>query len=60
MLGVDIYKLTAMHYTEDIMPKEISDIFAPTEDGTMVEVSFEMGEKRVNSFDTTVVYASEY
>ena len=31
-----------------------------TEDGTMVEVSFDMGEKRVNSFDTTVAYASEY
>lgn len=30
LLGVDIYKLTAMHYMEDIMPKEISDIFAPT------------------------------
>ncbi len=29
LLGVDIYKLTAMHYMEDILPKEISDIFAP-------------------------------
>ena len=29
MLGVDIYKLTAMHYVEDILPKQISDIFAP-------------------------------
>ncbi len=32
LLGVDIYKLTAMHYMEDIMPKEISDMFAPTEE----------------------------
>ena len=32
LLGVDIYKLTAMHYMEDIMPKEISNIFAPTEE----------------------------
>ena len=32
LLGVDIYKLTAMHYMEDNMPKEISDIFAPTEE----------------------------
>ncbi len=32
LLGVDIYKLTAMHYVEDILPKEISDIFAPTEE----------------------------
>ena len=31
-----------------------------TEDGTMVEVSFDMGEKRVNSFDTTVVHSSEH
>ena len=30
-----------------------------TEDGTITEVSFDMGEKRVNSFDTTVVYSSE-
>lgn len=29
MLGVDIYKLTAMHYMEDILPEEISNIFAP-------------------------------
>ena len=32
LLGVDIYKLTAMHYVEDVMPKEISDIFEPTEE----------------------------
>lgn len=32
LLGVDIYKLTAMHYMEDILPKEINDIFAPTEE----------------------------
>lgn len=32
LLDVDIYKLTAMHYMEDILPKEISDIFAPTEE----------------------------
>lgn len=31
LLGVDIYKLTAMHYMEDALPKEISDIFAPSE-----------------------------
>ena len=29
LLGVDIYKLTAMHYVEDILPEEISSIFAP-------------------------------
>lgn len=32
LLGVDIYKLTAMHYMEDILPKEISEVFAPTEE----------------------------
>lgn len=32
LLGVDIYKLTAMHYMEDILPKEISDIFASNEE----------------------------
>jgi len=30
-----------------------------TSDGTMVEVSVDMGEKMVNSFDTTVIYSSE-
>lgn len=32
LLGVDIYKLTAMHYVEDIMPKEISEMFKSTEE----------------------------
>lgn len=32
LLGVDIYKLTAMHYMEDVLPKEISGIFAPSEE----------------------------
>ena len=32
LLGVDIYKLTAMHYMEDILPKEISNIFMPNEE----------------------------
>lgn len=32
LLGVDIYKLTAMHYAEDCLPQEISDIFTPTEE----------------------------
>lgn len=30
LLGVDIYKLTAMHYMEDITPKEIGEVFAPS------------------------------
>lgn len=32
LFGVDIYKLTAMHYMEEITPKEINDTFAPSED----------------------------
>ena len=31
MLGVDIYKLTAMHYVEGITPGEINERFEPTE-----------------------------
>ena len=32
LFGVDIYKLTAMHYMENDTPKEITDMFAPTEE----------------------------
>lgn len=32
LLGVDIYKLTAMHYMETATPKDINDRFAPTEE----------------------------
>lgn len=32
MLGVDIYKLTAMHYVEGIMPDEINQAFAATDE----------------------------
>lgn len=32
LLGVDIYKLTAMHYVEDILPQKVTDLFAPTEE----------------------------
>lgn len=32
MLGVDIYKLTAMHYVEGIMPDEINQAFAANEE----------------------------
>ena len=30
LLGVDIYRLTSMHYVEDNLPSEIEDIFKPT------------------------------
>ncbi|MBR6766932.1 MAG: AAC(3) family N-acetyltransferase, partial [Clostridia bacterium] len=32
LLGVNIYKLTAMHYAEDILPEEIRRIFAPSDE----------------------------
>lgn len=32
LLGVDIYKLTAMHYVEPITPEDINAQFAPTEE----------------------------
>ena len=32
LLGVDIYKLTAMHSVEDILPDGIKDIFRPTKE----------------------------
>ena len=31
LLGVDIYKLTAMHYVENLLPREIGAVFAPSE-----------------------------
>ena len=32
LLGVDIYRLTAMHYVEDLLPQRIRDIFKPSEE----------------------------
>ena len=32
MLGVDIYKLTAMHYVETITPDDINELFSPDEE----------------------------
>ncbi len=32
LLGVDIYRLTAMHYVEDLLPQRIRDIFRPSEE----------------------------
>lgn len=56
LLGVDIYKLTAMHYMEDILPKEISDIFAPGEEVSRIyppdEWFIETGEPPVKPWYT--------
>ena len=32
MLGVDIYKLTAMHYVEDATPEDINNMYAPSDE----------------------------
>lgn len=32
LLGVDIYRLTSMHYVEDLLPQKIRDIFKPSEE----------------------------
>jgi len=32
LLGVDIYKLTAMHYVEDLLPQRIREIFQPSDE----------------------------
>lgn len=29
LMGVDIYRLTAMHYIEDALPQKVRDLFAP-------------------------------
>lgn len=56
LLGVDIYKLTAMHYVEDIMPKEINDMFAPREEINSIyspdEWVIECGEPPVKAWYT--------
>ena len=31
MLGVDIYRLTAMHYVEELLPQRVRDIFKPSD-----------------------------
>lgn len=30
LMGVDIYRLTAMHYVEDALPQKVRDLFAPS------------------------------
>lgn len=56
LLGVDIYKLTAMHYVENCMPKEIGDIFAPSDEVNAVypqeEWFVEQGEPPVKAWYT--------
>ena len=36
LLGVDIYKMSSMHYVEDILPDEIKKMFRPTEEALKV------------------------
>ncbi|MBQ8202512.1 MAG: AAC(3) family N-acetyltransferase [Clostridia bacterium] len=64
LLGVDIYKLTAMHYVEDLLPKEIGDIFAPSEEMRMKyppeEWLIEAGEPPVKAWYTIQEMACEH
>lgn len=56
LLGVDIYKLTAMHYMEDILPQAIQDLFAPPEEALLLyppeEWFIEAGEPPVKAWYT--------
>ena len=36
LLGVDIYKLTAMHYVESLMPDDIKELSAPSQEINMI------------------------
>ncbi|QHQ60835.1 hypothetical protein Ana3638_08705 [Anaerocolumna sedimenticola] len=52
LLGVDIYKLTAMHYVEDLLPQKIRDIFKPSDEVNKIyppeDWFIEMGEPQLN------------
>jgi len=36
LLGVDIYKMSSMHYVEDILPNEIKKLFRPSEEALKI------------------------
>jgi len=63
LLGVDIYKLTAMHYMEDILPDKIKNIFAPSEEVSKIYPSdqwlIETGEPPVKPWYTIQSMAYE-
>lgn len=56
LLGVDIYKLTAMHYVEDLLPDRIRNIFKTTEEVDKIyppsEWFIEMGKPSVKPWYT--------
>ncbi len=56
LLGVDIYKLTAMHYVEDLLPQKIRDIFKPSDEVNKIyppeDWFIEMGEPPVKPWYT--------
>jgi aminoglycoside 3-N-acetyltransferase len=56
LLGVDIYRLTAMHYVEDLLPQRIRDIFKPSEEVNRLyppdEWFIETGEPSVKAWYT--------
>lgn len=63
LLGVDIYKLTAMHYVEDILPDKIREVFAAGKDIEAVyppdEWFIEAGEPPVKPWYTIQAKAYE-
>jgi aminoglycoside N3'-acetyltransferase len=56
LLGVDIYRLTAMHYVEDLLPEKVRNIFKPSDEVDKiyppVEWFIEMGEPPVKPWYT--------
>lgn len=56
LLGVDIYRLTAMHYVEDLLPEKVRNIFKPTDAVNKIyppdEWFIEMGEPPVQPWYT--------
>lgn len=36
LLGVDIYKMSSMHYVEDVLPNEIKKLFRPSEEALKI------------------------
>lgn len=66
LLGVDIYKLTAMHYIENCLPEKIKNAFAPNEEVCKIYPSdewfIEMGEPPVKPWYTiqNIAYSKGY
>jgi len=62
LMGVNIYKLTAMHYVEDLLPQDISDIFNPSKEVQKIYPSdqwfIETGEPPVKPWYIIIILLS--